>query len=221
MNNIHGNLSTILSTKLLTLPQQELILNAGIGLVHYDVLEIEKSHENLMLNGDAVIITSKNALDAIKKHQIDKPVFCVGEVTAALLSDYQVVFTAQNARELADYLIENQSHLSFDYLCGSHRRDELPELLKSQNINLTEHIAYHSSEVSKSFDRTFARVLFYSPRGVLAFAKANLPPKTAVCIGNTTAAEARKHFKTVLTATKPTVTNTIVTAIKSLKNDQE
>ena len=224
-------MSTILSTKKLTSPQQELILNTGMGLVHFDILEIEHCEINDQLHSDAIIITSKNAIPALEKIAIKKPIFCVGQVTAELLKEHEVSFIADNATELAHYIIKNQSTLSFDYLCGSHRRDELPDLLKAQNIRVKEHIVYHSHKVSKSFDRTFARVLFYSPRGVLAFAKANSSPRPfqgkesgkikAVCIGNTTAAEARKHFTNVITATKPTVTNTIITAIKSLKNDQE
>ncbi len=218
---------SILSTKKLTAPQQELILNAGIGIVHYDVLETQQLEHKLPLSSDAVIITSKNALTALANVPVTTPVFCVGTVTSGLIENHEVKFTAQNAQELAEHIIQEHNNQSFDYLCSEQRRDLLPDLLRAQNIELVEHIVYRSTAVLKSFDRIFAAVLFYSPRGVSAFApacrtgrKANsLQSHHAICIGETTATEAKKWYKNVRIANKATVENTIVTAIKLLKND--
>ena len=141
-------------------------------------------------------------------------------MTSGLIQKHNVSFTAQNAQELAAHIIENHHHKSFDYLCSEQRRDELPDLLKAQKIELKEHIVYRSVAVVRSFDRIFAAVLFYSPRGVSAFAKANkFQPHHVICIGETTATEAKKWYKNVRIANKATVENTIVTAIKLLKND--
>jgi uroporphyrinogen-III synthase len=239
-------LPTILSTKTLTVPQQELILNTGLGLVHYDILEIEQCDLKSQPAGDALIITSKNAIGALEKLNSRKPIFCVGEITAGLLDGFDIKYIAKNAVDLAGHIIQYHASLSYDYLCGSQRREELPHLLTAQNIVLKEYICYHSHEVSRRFDRIFAAVLFYSPRGVIAFAKANSTSHTsqnnnskkimernerqslprevkvkAICIGNTTATEARKYFKKVHVAKRATLINTIVTAIKSLKNDPE
>jgi uroporphyrinogen-III synthase len=219
--------TSIVSTKKLTAPQQELILNAGMGLVHYDILETEQVEHKLQLSGDAVIITSKNALIALENVPVTTPVFCVGTVTSGLVKNHTVKFTAQNAQDLATHIIEQHQHQSFDYLCSEQRRDELPDLLRAQKIELKEHIVYRSVAIVKSFDRIFAAVLFYSPRGVSAFApacrtgrKANsLQSPCAICIGETTATEAKKWFKHVRIASKSTVENTIVTAIKLLRND--
>lgn len=191
-----------------------------MGLVHYDVLEIEPVVHQLQLSGDAVIITSKNALTALENVPVTTPVFCVGTVTSGLIHHHVVKFTAQNAQELAAHIIEQHQHQSFDYLCSEQRRDELPDLLRAQKIELKEHIVYRSVAIVKSFDRIFAAVLFYSPRGVSAFAKANsLQSHHTICIGETTATEAKKWFKNVRIANKSTVENTIVTAIKLLRND--
>ncbi len=217
---------TILSTKKLTDAQQELVLNSGMGLVHFDILKITAQALDKNLHGDAVIITSKNAIPALRGVE-NKPVFVVGTVTASLLDGFNIQYAANNASDLAEHIINHHSDLSFDYLCGNHRRDELPDLIRSKNIELKEHVAYRSAAVSKSFDRTFAAVLCYSPRGVLAFAKANLPNKKAepttlaICIGNTTAAAAQDYFKNVIVAKQATVENVLVTAINALKNDQK
>ncbi len=218
-------LPTILSTKKLTDAQQELVLNSGLGLVHYDILQITTGSIGEELDGEGIIITSKNAIPALYKIEKRKPVFVVGTVTASLLDGFDIKHVANNARDLAKYIISRHSDLRFDYLCGDHRRDELPDLLRAQNIALKEHVVYHSATVSKSFDRTFAAVLCFSPRGVLAFAKANPSNKQktqksiAVCIGDTTAATARDFFENVVVSKRTTVESVLITAIKALKND--
>jgi uroporphyrinogen-III synthase len=212
--------SSVLSTKKLTLAQQELLLNAGVGVVHFDILNTEWVQTPLNLHGDAVIITSKNALKALEQVPFSTPVYCVGSVTASMVNTHQVAFVAQNGLELAQHISQHHNNQQFDYLCSEQRRDELPDFLKAQNIALNAHIVYRSHEVLRRFDRIFAAVLFFSPRGVIAFAKAN-PNKTphTICIGTTTATEAAKWYDKVSIAAQPTVENTIVTAIKLLKND--
>ena len=95
-------------------------------------------------------------------------------------------------------------------------------LLNCCGKNKNEVIVYESAVVEKSFDRIFAAVLFYSPRGVYAFAKANKQqPQQAICIGETTAAAAREVFPNVIVANKQTVENVLVTAIKLLRDDKK
>ena len=117
-------------------------------------------------------------------------------------------------------IIEDYSTKDFTYICGVHRRDELPQALLSTQINFTEVKVYDSIAVEKSFDCIFDAVMFFSPRGVHAFAKAN--PQNlhlAICIGETTATAARMYTQNVKVAHKTTVENTIVTAVKALRND--
>ncbi|WP_055411253.1 uroporphyrinogen-III synthase [Nonlabens sp. YIK11] len=219
-------IATILSTKRLTLPQQQLVLHSGIGLVHYDILKTETLKVDLSLNNLAhVIITSKNALRALQPYQkqVDS-VYCVGSSTAQALENMSIKprIVASNAAELAMQLIYTLPNMQFTYLCGDHRRDELPDLFKSHKITLKEVIVYKSAIVHKSFDRIFAAVLFYSPRGVYAFAKANKhQPQCSICIGETTATAAREKFSNVLVAKKQTVENVLVTAIKKLRDDKK
>jgi uroporphyrinogen-III synthase len=106
-------------------------------------------------------------------------------------------------------------------LCSKQRRKELPALFLDHNIPLKVLFVYRSIAIMKSFDRTFAAVTFYSPRGVHAFAKANPSnqPLIAICIGNTTASTATHYYKNVKIATRQTIENTLITAIKALRND--
>ncbi|SCY29530.1 uroporphyrinogen-III synthase [Nonlabens sp. Hel1_33_55] len=218
--------ATLLSTKLLTLPQQQLVLNSDIGLVHYDILRTDNLKADLSSYPlEHVIITSKNATHPITdyKEQI-KSIYCVGSVTADALKEleFEPKIIAKNARELALQLVARFPDKKFTYLCSDNRRDELPDIFKSHKVSLNEVIVYESSIVHKSFDRIFEAVLFYSPRGVYAFAKANKhQPKCSICIGETTAAAAKEHFENVHVANKQTIENVLVTAIKILRDDKK
>lgn len=214
----------ILSTKKLSPSQSELILSAGLSIVSYDVLKILKVNYDLPRREyEHVIITSSNAIDAVVTiRDTVKGLFVVGEKTASYLKDkgFVIVEQADNAAQLAQVIIENYQHLKFAYFSGVHRRDELPQALLSTQISFIEVKVYDSVAVEKSFDCIFDAIMFFSPRGVHAFAKAN--PKNihlAVCIGETTAAVARIYTQNVKVAHKTTVENTIVTAVKALQND--
>jgi uroporphyrinogen-III synthase len=216
---------TILSTKLLTEAQQELVLNTRLGLVHYNALATELfavSPEAII--SEKIIITSQNALHALTSLQpANHQIYCVGIKTAQHISSlgFNVVKTTNSAVELADIITSNKSTESvFTYLCGEHRRDEIPAALLASKIDCKEIKVYRTVMVERRYRRIFDAVLCYSPRGVYAFAKAN-PKQTncAICIGETTANEARKYFKKVITANVPTVENTLITAYKALKND--
>lgn len=214
----------ILSTKKLTAAQSELLLATGLSMVHFDALEIKKiDYDATGLHCEHIIITSSNALEAISSLQIsDHDFYVVGEKTASHLIEkgYFIKEQAENAAQLAQIIIEKYSHLKFVYFCGAHRRDELPQALLSTQISFIEVKVYDSIAVEKSFDCIFDAVMFFSPRGVHAFAKANPQNfRLAICIGETTAAAARIYTQNVKVAHKTTVENTIVTAVKALHND--
>jgi uroporphyrinogen-III synthase len=215
---------SLLSTKLLTESQQELVLNANVGVTHYDVLKTKTIPAAAASSFKNVIITSKNAIPyLIGYNKRIENLYCVGSTTAALLAEnlIPVHHVEQNAAALSRYLIKNHSKEHFTYPCSRQRRDELPALFQEAQIPLEEVFVYDSIAVMKSFDRIFAAVTFYSPRGVHAFAKANPKnrPLTAICIGETTASTARSYFEKVIVANKQTVENTLITAIKALRND--
>lgn len=214
---------TIISTKSLALSQENLVLNAGVGLVHFNVLEV--THLNPVVDipsyNSHILITSKNAAHFLKRFDKSKcTIYCVGSVTSQIVVDagFKVGYMAFNAQQLADYIINHHAAQSFIYLCGMQRRDELPLALLASQIDFKEVKVYDTTAVKRAYSRIFDAVLCYSPRGVYAFAEANPQPhKYIVCIGETTATEARKFYKNVVVATHPTVENTLVTAIKVLK----
>lgn len=216
---------TVLSTKKLKPNQRELLLNAGLQFVEYDAIRIQEVALTLSRKLKNVIITSQNGAKAVIKTGALKSVencFVVGEKTTALLAEngLKVTKTAQNAEELAQFIAKTYKNESFTYFCGKQRRDELPTILKEEGILCNEVVVYETHLIVQSFDRTFDGVLFFSPSGVNAFAKANTATQTrystAFCIGETTAITARLHFETVIVSNATTIESTIAKAVKTL-----
>ncbi|MEX2349552.1 MAG: uroporphyrinogen-III synthase [Flavobacteriaceae bacterium] len=212
---------TVLSTKKLSEPQRNLLLQAGIGLVEYDSISIETVDFGVEENIENAIITSQNAVKALvdKKAQINN-CFCVGEKTKTLLeaNGYPVKIKADYGKELAAIIVKKFPDERFTFFCGNLRRDELPAILQENNIAFTEVEVYKTVVKPKKFDRSFDGILFFSPSGVESFTKENtLDNTTAFCIGTTTAAEAEKHTDKIKIATKPTIENVIVQVVKKLK----
>ncbi|KAA1242865.1 uroporphyrinogen-III synthase [Aquimarina sp. RZ0] len=209
---------TILSTKKLFTPQKELLLNSGLGLVEYDAIEIELLAVNFSKKIQNAIVTSKNAVKGILHATLGiQHCFCVGEHTRKLLEEngYMVVETASNASVLAEIIVKKYKKDSFVFFCGNKRRDELPLLLRENNIQLEEEIVYKTELKPKKMNRTFEGILFFSPSAVQSYVAANTFGRSiAFCIGNTTASEAEKYAGNIIVATKPTVENVIVQAVK-------
>ena len=212
-------MSTVLSTKKLSLSQKQLLLNAGIGLVEYDAIQIEfidfKTDNRAFKNA---VITSKNTAKAILKKDLKiGNCFCVGEKTASLLrkNNYNIAEIADYGVNLAQIIVGEYPKEKFAFFCGSERREELPGILKKNSVKFDEIQVYKSSLKPKQIEREFEGILFFSPSGVKSFVSKNkLNKSIAFCIGSTTASEAKKHTSNIVTANKPSIENVIVQAAK-------
>jgi len=213
---------SVLSTKKLALNQKELLLNSGIGFVEYDA--ISNKFIDFDLRKEVVenaIFTSKNAVKAIaEKHLEIKNCFCVGDKTSAFLKEkgYLIVETAENAKDLAQKIIQDHNEKQFHFFCGNKRREELPHLLRENNIQLSETVVYETSLNFKKFESDFDGILFFSPSAVQSFTKENKINSIAFCIGETTVNEVKKHSENVIIASKPSIENVIVKVVSNLKN---
>ncbi|TAI47435.1 uroporphyrinogen-III synthase [Flagellimonas allohymeniacidonis] len=224
-------MKTVLSTKTLTLPQKELLLNAGVAFVEYNAIQIDFLPVKIPLDFTDFIFTSKNGVKAFlralesKNENLDRKrinCFCVGDKTKWLLveSGLTVLETALNALELAQIIADNYKTNRFIYISGNLRRNELPEQLSKNNVWFQEITAYQTSLIKKQFDRSFDGILFFSPSGVRSFMKANNAVKTPFfCIGTTTADEAKKYTNNIIIANRPTTENVLVQAIKYLNQN--
>jgi len=215
-------MATVLSTKKLSPSQKQLLLNAGIGLVEYDAIQIEfidfKTGTRAFKNA---VITSKNTAKAILKKDLKiENCYCVGEKTAAFLKEnnFNIAEIADYGINLAQIIIEKYPNENFAFFCGNERRDELPAILKKNNVKFEELEVYKTSLKPKQFEREFEGILFFSPSGVKSFVSENkLDKSIAFCIGSTTASEAKKHTSNIIIANKPSLENVIVQAVKYFK----
>lgn len=215
---------TVLSTKKLIQNQRSLLLNAGVSLVEYDAIKIEFVPFKVFSNIENVIFTSQNAVKAILNSEFRiQNCFCVGEKTKKLLegNGFNVIKMTEYASELAEYLVRNHKNDSFYFFCGNIRSDEIPSKLKDTSIALEEIEVYKTTFNPRKFERHFDAILFFSPSGVRSYCEERSNPKNAdiffVCIGTTTASEAKKYTENVIIANATTVESVIAKAVKVLK----
>ena len=213
---------SVLSTRKLTSGQRELLLNAGIGLVERDFISIEPLDFSVEELPGNLIFTSRNSVELFDRKFSEgefrnRNIFCVGEKTAALLKSkgYSVKETEDYGADLARLIAEHYRGEEFQFFCGKMRNPDLPEYLRQHKVNFRETYLYNTRFTPSKIDRIFEGILFFSPSGVQSFCQENsLSESTAFCIGTTTAAEAEKHTRNLVLATKPTIESVIVQVIK-------
>lgn len=163
-----------------------------------------------------VVITSQNAVDAILNSVASeelnfKNIYCVGRRTKKLIEQKigPVKHSANNAKALADYMVEYLEGTEVTYFCSDIRLDELPQILTENNIKVTEIEAYQTKLDAAKISNAVKGVMFFSPSTVESFIKQNKPTGIAFCIGETTAKEAKKYFSEVKIAKIPSVESVI------------
>jgi uroporphyrinogen-III synthase len=156
---------------------------------------------------EAVTFTSSNAVEAIatipdlqKTTLVGRKIFCIGHVTKQSVVKYfgerLIAGFADNAKELAKTILDaNVKRVIF--FCGDQRRDELPELLKKNNIRVNEIIVYKTIITPQKIEKKYDGILFFSPSAVKSFFENNILDGQTVlfAIGSTTANEIRRFSK--------------------------
>ncbi len=209
----------VYSTKYIS-KDQALSLSSDIGVAMSDFISIKFNRvkpivvKNPIKN---VIFTSQNAVESLlfsfASSELDfTNIYCVGRKTKRLIERKigKVTHFESSAEKLANYLVETSKEESFTFFCGNKRRDELPEILSNNNIEVNEVESYKTQLTSKEIEDKFNGILFYSPSGIESFLNENKTnDRVAFCIGETTASEARKHFKAVKVSEIATVNSVL------------
>ena len=218
----------ILSTRILSPRQREIVENHGMILKEYNAIDISFRKFTLDLDLDHYIFTSQNAVRSFLRACDNLPLpekrveakskdcYCVGRKTAALLTenDFKVYKTAKNSKELAEYIVRNNPADSYQFICGNRRREELPRILSENTIRYKEVVAYDTSIIEQHFDNIFQGVLFYSPSGVESFASVNdLSKSTAFCIGTSTEREALQYTSSTVVAEEQRIESVLESSV--------
>ncbi|MCK5402037.1 MAG: hydroxymethylbilane synthase [Flavobacteriaceae bacterium] len=210
--------ANVYSTKVLTEAQQNLFHN-DIKVDGSDFIQININRiKPFILKTEIknVIITSKNAVEAlitnISADELQfKNIYCVGRRTKRLVEQKigKVIHSEKNAKKLAEYLVEYLEGTEVTYFCSDLRLDDLPNILTENNITVNEVEAYSTKFASEKVDEKAEGIMFYSPSTVKSYLLQNKADKIAFCIGESTASEAKKHFKDIRVAKVPTVESVI------------
>jgi len=211
--------NTIFSTKNLSEAQIKLF-HENIQVDNSDFIKIRfnRMPPSIVKNEiEHVILTSKNAVESLltsfSKDELQfKNIYCVGRRTKRLIEKRigEVKHVEKNAKKLAAYLAKQlKKDTEVTFFCSDIRLDELPNTLDEKGIILNEVQAYKTMFSSVKISDNTSGVLFYSPSTVESYLQENAGEKIAFCIGETTATEAKKHFKEVKVAKLPTVESVI------------
>lgn len=213
-----GKKPQVFSTKSLTETQRHLFKN-GLVVESSDMIKISFNRipqSILKSKIENVIITSQNAVESIatnfdSKELQFKNIYCVGRRTKKLIESKigKVKHSENSAKKLAEYLVEFIDGTEVTYFCSNIRLDELPSILEENHIKVNEVEAYETVSNAVKIDSKIEGILFYSPSAVKSYLKNNESNKIAYCIGETTASEAKKHFKDVRVAKIPTIESVI------------
>lgn len=169
--------------------------------------------ENALCKSATVVFTSMNAVDAVAKHLNGRTpqwnIYSIGTTTDQLIKKYfgegLITGTAYNAADLAALIVEDRFIDEVIFFCGNQRRNELPNMLRNNDIIVHETEVYKTIAVTHQINQAFNGILFFSPSAVESFFSNNsLNEQTILfAIGNTTA-DAIKQFtsnKIIISAT--------------------
>lgn len=208
----------VFSTKKLSEAQRQQFKNVEVDSTDFLKISLNRIPKLLLKTKiQNVIITSQNAVEAItqivpKEELQFTNIYCVGRRTKKLIESKigKVKHSENYATALANYLVDFIDGTEVTHFCSDIRLDELSTVLESNHIKVNEVEAYKTILDSAKIDSNIEGILFYSPSTVESYLKNNdVDKKVAYCIGDTTAAEARKHFEVVRVAKMPTVESVI------------
>jgi uroporphyrinogen-III synthase len=193
----------------------ELIRDAETKNVSIDVIpfikigfisseDIKHTIEKTLTIGAAIVFTSVNAVEAvaqkINEQKQNWKIFCIGHATKGSVEKHfgkkAIAGIADNAKELAKEII-NEEISEVVFFCSDQRRDELPDLLKKNGVEIKEIVVYETVLTPKKIEKNYVGILFFSPSAVQSFFQKNkLNEQTVLfAIGNTTADEIKKNSK--------------------------
>lgn len=208
----------IFSTKDLSAPQLDLFAD-GVRVKSQDFIKVSPNRISafeLKKEKQNVVLTSQNAVEALLANVAPEDlnfenIYCVGRKTKRLIERRigPVKHQEKNAEKLAKYLVDYMEGLEVTYFCSNLRLDTLPDILVENNIEVHEVEAYQTKHAPVEVGAGVEGVLFFSPSTVESYLLKNAPNKVAYCIGETTAAEAKKHFSKVRVAKIPTAESLI------------
>lgn len=213
----------ILSTKRLRPDILRQALLDNISIIDYDFVAVSFIGTPCHLK-ETLVFTSRNAVAAFTQagqpasHNSSFRIYCLGGETLSSLGaipGIRVAATADDARTLAKKIIDDQVK-EVSFICGSRRRDDLPELLQHEGINVYEEKVYNTIHTGHPVKHTYKGVLFFSPSAVESFFQTNVLAAgiPCFCIGQTTASIVKEHTDNTIVIAGEVSQESVVKAVK-------
>ena len=201
----------ILSTKKIT---QEAIDKASMNSIEIDELsfittepikdeKLKTVLKSFLQQNITAVFTSKNAVqafDQIVNAEVPWKIFCIGQSTqklvAKIFSEEKISGIADSASALSDVILEDKEIKKVFFFCGNQRREELPQKLTAEAIEVEEIVVYETLETPQKLSRkVYDGILFFSPSAVKSFFSLNkINKQTQIfAIGKTTADAIHQH----------------------------
>ncbi len=168
-----------------------------------ETVETQQEIEQAMLLSATVIFTSMNAVDAVaaqlEDQEPDWTIYTMGNTTQELAKKYfgeeRIAGTARSSTELAELVIEAGAPHDVIFFCGNQRRDELPDILQSNAIEVQEIEVYTTVATPHKLTKHYDGVLFFSPSAVQSFFSVNKLSSNTIlfAIGETTSNTIKKY----------------------------
>ncbi|QHS60294.1 uroporphyrinogen-III synthase [Chitinophaga agri] len=172
--------------------------------------------------------TTEEEIEAFRQNGYYTPgwkVYCLEGATANTLREsgirHEIIATAADAAGLAHQIIQRKEEGPLVFFCGDRRRDELPDILAGNGIQLDEIIVYATTATPVVAANDYDGILFLSPSAVQSFFSANQLPTHTVCfsIGNTTAKALEQYTgNKIIISTQQRMTDLVLTAINYFNN---
>ena len=166
-------------------------------------VEVQQEIDQVALQVTTVVFTSMNAVDAVTifldGHKPAWNIYTLGTTTKKLAAAYfgedKIVGTAADATALADIIALEGLSEEVNFFCGDRRRDELPDILRKNDIDVNEIVVYHTIATPHKINKAYQGILFFSPSAVESFFSINkVTADTLIfAIGSTTASSIEKY----------------------------
>ena len=193
--------------------------NYGINVLGYNFIETKinvtpELSEAIENTKKDIVFTSANAVygylkntDGESASDLHKRIFCLEGKTliaARSIPNSFIGGTATNATALAQLILTVTDVEEVSFICGNIRRDELPDILKYEYIDVEEIEVYETKLTGQLIEHDYSGVIFFSPSAIESFVNSNkLSDSTpCFCLGKTTASAAKLHTQNIVVASE-------------------
>ena len=160
--------------------------------------------------------SSRTAVEIVlsKNIPLSKKIYAIGPKTAELIPS-AIIPSKASAIELANLIIEKKEK-EVIFICGNRRRDELPEQLSSEGIQIKEVVVYEIENLNKTVNlHGIDGLAFMSPSAVYSLAKnGEFNDLPCFALGPTTAQAIKEKGQKCIISKTTTPMSIVETAIK-------